>query len=72
MFDLFSNRNDDFSLWESELSIDENIEFNEKTSEEDQEAWQFESLNTFKANIIVKTAHFTFILAALKCAWTAL
>ena len=32
------------------------------------ESWQLEILNTFKADIIVNTAHFCFAFASLKCA----
>ena len=68
MFDLFSNRNGDFPLWEPELSIGGNIGFNEKTLKE------IKKLGSSKTSILSKQISSSILLTLLSFLqrWNAL
>ena len=68
MFDLFSNRNGDFPLWEPELSIGGNIGFKQKTLKESQK------LGSSKTSILRKQISSSILLTfvSLLQRWNAL
>ena len=68
MFVLNSISNDILSLWESEFSIDENIEFNEKDSDLRSKFDKLQDSNIFKLYNKLNIARINTIVAALKCA----
>ena len=68
MFVLDSISNDIFSLWKSEFSIDENIEFNEKDSDLRNRLDEFENQFIFKFHNKFNIVRINAIVDTLKCA----